>query len=68
MAGFWRKVYQSVGEIQVNLDEWLPRYNSERKHSGKYCCGKTPMRTFADSIPLAREKLFGHYEPDGQGA
>ena len=28
--------------------------------------GKTPMRTFVDSIPLAREKLFGHNESDGQ--
>jgi len=26
------------------------------------------MRTFVDSIPLAREKLFGHHESDGQGA
>jgi len=26
------------------------------------------MQTFVDSIPLAREKLFGHHESDGQGA
>jgi len=38
-----------------------------RAHSGKYCCGKTPTRTFADSIPLARGKLFGRDEFDGQG-
>jgi len=43
-------------------------YNNERTHSGKYCYGKTPMRTFVDSLPLAREKLFGHDESDGQGA
>jgi len=50
------------------LDVWLGQYNNERTHSGKYCYGKTPMQTFVDSIPLAREKLFGHDEPDGQGA
>jgi len=38
------------------LDVWLGQYNNERTHSGKYCYGKTPMRTFVDSIPLAREK------------
>jgi len=31
-------------------------YNEERTHSGKYCFGKTPMETFIDSLPLAREK------------
>ena len=33
-------------------------YNEERTHSGKYCYGKTPMQTFQDSIPLAKEKLL----------
>jgi len=49
------------------LDAWLAHYNSERTHSGKYCYGKTPMRALVDSIPLARERLFGHDESDGQG-
>jgi len=33
--------------------------NNERTHSGKYCYGKTPMQTFVDSIPLAKERLLG---------
>lgn len=33
-------------------------YNNERTHSGKYCLGKTPMRTFQESIPLAKTKLL----------
>ena len=49
------------------MDVWLGQYNNERTHSGKYCYGKTPIRTFVDSIPLAREKLFGHDESDGLG-
>jgi hypothetical protein len=26
--------------------------------SGKYCFGKTPMQTFLDSLPLAKEKML----------
>jgi len=63
---FRKKVYQSIKEIQLDLDEWLRQYNHERTHSGKYCYGKTPMQTFMDSIPLAKEKLFDYYESDGQ--
>ena len=29
-----------------------------RLHSGKYCYGKTPMQTFLDSLPLAKEKML----------
>ena len=62
------KVYRSVDEVQVDLDEWLCHYNNERTHSGKYCYGKTPMRTFMDSIPLVRERLLGRDESGGQDA
>ena len=34
----------------------------------RYGIHGTKVRTFVDSIPLAREKLFGHDESDGQGA
>jgi len=67
-VAFRHKVYRSVDEVQVDLDEWLRHYNNERTHSGKYCYGKTPMRTFMDSIPLARERLLGCDESGGQGA
>jgi len=67
-VAFRRKAYRSVEEIQVDLGEWLGQHNNERTHSGRYCYGKTPMQTFMDSIPLARERLFGHDESDGRGA
>ena len=66
-AAFQRKVYRSIDEIQLDLDLLLRQYNNERVHSGKCCCGKTPMQTFVDLIPLSREKLFGHNESDGHG-
>jgi len=60
---FRKSIYESTDQLQQDLDKWLEYYNNERPHSGRYCYGKTPMQTFIDSIPLAREKdassLFG---------
>ena len=55
---FRKKVYNTLDELQVDLDTWLKEYNEERVHSGKYCFGKTPMQTFLDSIPLVKEKML----------
>jgi len=55
-VAFRKKVYQSIEELQKDVDEWLEYYNWERTHSGRYCYGKTPIQTFIDSIHLAREK------------
>ena len=33
-------------------------YNLKRTHQGRWCYGKTPMQTFIDSLPLAKEKLL----------
>ena len=55
---------QAAGEIETEhpgyliADEWLREYNESRPHSGKYCYGKTPMQTFLDSLPLAKEKML----------
>jgi transposase InsO family protein len=56
---FRKKVYTSIEELQKDLDEWLVEYNEKRPHSGKYCYGKTPMQTFLDTLPLAKEKMLG---------
>jgi hypothetical protein len=40
------------------LEEWLRYYNEERVHQGRWCYGRTPMQTFLDTIPLAKEKLL----------
>jgi transposase InsO family protein len=55
-VSFRKKVYNSLDELQEDLDKWIEYYNEERTHTGKYCFGKTPMQTFLDSIPLAKEK------------
>ena len=55
---FRKKIYRTSAELQADLDRWMHNYNNERTHTGKYCFGKTPMQTFIDSIPLAKEKLL----------
>ena len=55
---FRKKIYRSLDELQVDLDEWLVKYNQERPHSGRCCYGKTPMQTFKDSLPLAKAKML----------
>jgi transposase InsO family protein len=57
-VAFRKKIYKTLDELQVDLDLWIKQYNEERPHSGKYCFGKTPMQTFLDSIPLAKEKML----------
>lgn len=53
---FRKTIYQSIDQLQKDLDDWIEWYNEERTHSGKYCFGKTPWQTFLDSKHLAHEK------------
>jgi hypothetical protein len=36
---FRRKIYRSIEELQIALDDWLAYYNNDRTHQGKMCCG-----------------------------
>lgn len=55
---FRKKIYTSVEDLQIDLNEYLRKYNNERPHSGKFCYGKTPMQTFIDSVKIAKEKCI----------
>ena len=55
---FRKKLYKTMEDWQADLDQWLNVYNEERTHQGLWCYGKTPMQTFMDSIPLAKEKML----------
>jgi len=59
-VAFRKKVFNNLDELQEDLDNWIKHYNEERTHSGKYCFGKTPMQTFKDSLPLAKEKILNN--------
>ncbi len=57
-VAFRKKVYRTIEELQADLDAWIKGYNEERPHQGRWCYGKTPMQTFLDDLPLAKEKLI----------
>jgi transposase InsO family protein len=60
---FRKKLYDNLQLLQQDLDEWMNYYNNERPHSGRYCYGKTPMQTFIESLPLAKQKLLNDFHP-----
>ncbi len=53
-----RKLYRSIEELQADLDVWMRDYNTVRTHQGRWCYGKTPMQTFVDTLPVAKETLL----------
>ena len=57
-VAFRKKVYRSIDELQTDLDLWVREYNEQRPHQGRWCFGKTPMQTFLDAMPIAREKMI----------
>src|ERR1700756_820685 len=57
-VAFRRKIYATIEQLQRDLDLWLKEYNELRPHQGRWCYGKTPLQTFIDATPLAREKML----------
>src|SRR5215212_5654867 len=57
-VAFRKRLYGSLAELQADLDEWIRSYNEDRPHQGRWCFGKTPMQTFLDAVPLAKEKMI----------
>lgn len=57
---FRKKLYQSLQELQSDLDDWFDEYNHERTHQGKRCEGKTPMQTFFRWVEIGGTEELGH--------
>lgn len=55
-VAFRKKLYESIEQLQNDVERWLKSYNEERPHSGRFCFGKTPMQTFLDSKQLVEQK------------
>ena len=53
---FRKKIYANIDQLQADLDEWLVKYNTERTHQGKMCCGRTPFETLLDGKKIWQEK------------
>jgi transposase InsO family protein len=67
-VAFRKKVYTSIDEIQLDLDEFMNNYNNERTNQGKYCKGRTPMQTFEDGRTLYQKYVFENSEEEKQAA
>jgi len=55
---FRKKIYNSIEDLQFDLDEWIDHYNNERTHQGKRCQGRTPMATFDEGMKLLEHKII----------
>ena len=55
-VAFRKKIYTDLDALQLDLDQWLDRYNTQRTHQGKMCCGRTPMETLLDGLTIWKEK------------
>ncbi len=57
-VAFRKKISHTLDELQADLDAWMQTYNEQRPHQGRWCYGKTPLQTWTDSLPLAKEKML----------
>lgn len=57
-VAFRKKIYRSLDEMQVDLDEYMNRYNNKRTNQGKRCQGRTPRQTFDDSYDLYKKYVL----------
>lgn len=57
-TAFRKKIYSSMDELQIDLDNWIEYYNKKRTHQGKMCYGRTPWQTFLDGKEIVKEKII----------
>ena len=57
-VAFRKKLYETIEEIQADLDVFMGWYNNERTNQGKYCQGRTPAQTFADGLELYQRHVY----------
>ena len=55
-VAFRKAVFETIDQLQKELDIWIDFYNTERTHQGKMCCGRTPMQTLIDGKSVWQEK------------
>ena len=55
-VAFRKKIYPDIETLQIDLDEYMNEYNTQRTHQGKRCQGRTPMETFLDGKRYFKEK------------
>ena len=56
-VAFRKSLYETIEQLQADLDEWLIHYNTKRTHQGKMCCGRTPFKTMIEGKQIWKEKF-----------
>ena len=46
-----KKWYETIAEMQTDLDAYLVTYNTRRPHQGRAMNGRTPQKVFTDGLP-----------------
>jgi len=54
-VAFRKTEYQSLDQLQVDLDRYLAFYNRERAHQGYRTKGRTPHQAFIDAIAAMQQ-------------
>ena len=54
---FRKKIYETIEQLQNDLDERIDHHNNERTHQGKICEGRPPMQTLEEGKAIWREKF-----------
>jgi hypothetical protein len=52
------ELYLALEDIDHSRTKTKSPQTNGRPHHGRWCFGKTPMQTFLDATPLAREKMI----------
>ncbi|MAT68360.1 MAG: hypothetical protein CMJ58_02435 [Planctomycetaceae bacterium] len=55
-VAFRKNVYETIQQLQSDLDQWIAHYNNERPHSGRYSYGKTPWRPSTLPSPSPKKR------------
>jgi len=55
-VAFRKKLYESLDELQQDLDRYLEFYNRERAHQGYRTKGRTPYQAFLDGVIEKRQE------------
>jgi hypothetical protein len=55
-VAFRKTLYESVAQLQADLDQYLELYNRERPHQGYRTQGRTPYQAFLDTVEHIRRE------------
>jgi len=62
-VAFRKTFYQSLEQLQQDLDRYVEFYNRERAHQGYRTQGRTPYQAFLDGIAAMPEQREGSATP-----